>query len=321
MQIVWSGSSSDPSWAGKSQGGSGTIIHMAGGWAYVLTCKHVAPAPGNIRVQYSGFDWQSQAQWIASDPVADLSLIRVVAGGISSVAVSDAKYISPDSPVYLIGKASREVRGSVRRIAAASDGSVAMILNMVPIKGDSGGGVFSADGRLIAVVSRSDFVSTGTAVSLSSVRTFLDTCLPGWRQPAPATPQVQPPQYSPPPVTPQSDPRMDAIVVTLEALRRDLAELKLRQPERGPPGLPGEPGRPGDKGERGLTGPPGRDGTPGEKGEPGMTGERGPAGPPGSPAATAALEVRIAELEAQVLQQRQQIEAFNGTFRVRIAPK
>lgn len=321
VQVQWNDTSVQAGGRGGIRCGSGTVVYRDAAGAYVLTCRHVAPRRGPVTVQLRGGAGQIAAEWVSADATADLALLRVNGASLTSVTVSQVMAISTGTPAYWIGKQFREVSAAIESISRHPDGTMNMVLNYPAIPGDSGGGVFTADGGLVGVVYSSDFVTHANAVSLSNVRTFLDACLPGWRAPAQPQPYTPPQQQQQPSILPQNDPRIDAMMLLLGELRRDLAELKARQPERGPPGLPGVKGERGDRGERGERGLPGQDGPPGPPGEQGPPGERGPPGVPGSPASTAALEARIAELEQQVQAQRQQLEAFSGAFRVRITPK
>ena len=56
----------------------------------------------------------------------------------------------------------------------------------------------------------------------------------------------------------------DEVGKAVEPLHAEIAELKARKPEPGPPGEKGEPGAPGEKGEPGADGQDGKDGLNGK---------------------------------------------------------
>lgn len=93
-------------------------------------------------------------------------------------------------------------------------------------------------------------------------------------------------------------PELDAIARSLDSIADRLEQLERQARQPGPAGPPGACGEPGPRGE---TGPPGARGPIGLTGPPGERGPRGEPGPPGTPAddaRVAALEARLARLEA-----------------------
>jgi len=135
----------------RSNVGSGTVIHSDGARSYILTCKHLTNGPGQWKVILAGSRQEVPAEFIAVDPRADLALIAVRYPQLPRVAVSDMNDLPVGTPVFLVGKEFREVAGSILDINQHPNGYRRMDLAMVPISGDSGGGVFTADARLVAV--------------------------------------------------------------------------------------------------------------------------------------------------------------------------
>lgn len=291
VQVMWSAT---PPTAGRPQawsGGSGTVIGRDETRSYVLTCKHVAPRAGTVKVIPRGAGEGTYGQWVASDPVADLALLSVPLTSLPVAPVSDATVLHGGTGVFLIGRQFREVSGSIIDVTAQPGGERCMRLACVPISGDSGGGVFTANGQLVAVVSATDGRTTGYAVSLGSVRTFLQKCCFLPQRPAQPQPWTPPPQSPVIPPPPPPDGRIDNLVSIIDSLRRDIGELKARPAMPGPPGPPGPPGEPG------------------------------PQGPAGRDADTAELRAELEALRGRVQQQEANWEQLNGSFRIRVQPK
>jgi hypothetical protein len=289
--------------------GSGAVIHSAGGRSFVLTCKHVVEGRGQCKVFLAAGRAEHPAEVIATDARADLALVAVNVAELPRVEVSDVQELRPGSAVYLVGKEFRHVVGVVRGVNDQPNYR-RLEVSFSPISGDSGGGVFGEDGKLIGVLIDANRPPPGGgAVSLSTVRAFLQQCLPGWQRPAVPQPyQPPPPSAAPPPAVPDS--RIDILVSTVDLLRREIAELRQR------PAMPGPAGPPGERGPPGPAGPPGERGPAGPAAPPG---ERGPAGPAGPGAAD--LRAEVEQLRRDLAEQRAALEGFRGSFRIRIDPK
>ena len=192
--------------------------------------------------------------------------------------------------------------------------------------GDSGGGIFSQDGKLVGVVSGfySNQPNVGNGAALPRIRKFIAACLPGQdrsghggqfgigigifgrRNPSPAspTPPVAGPGSgaSPPPASAPYPPAVAApfgaagrdvdvlaILAELKNLRGQIDELAKLKGQPGPAGASGPGGPAGKDGERGADGLAGGRGIAGSVGLPGPMGPAGVAGPAGKDADTAAL--------------------------------
>lgn len=172
--------------------GSGTVIASEGGRSLVLTAAHVCSkevgsAPGSVvKVRHCGTEYK--ARWLAGSSVTIVNRkegtaeIRVNGPDLALLVVDEdlppaqfaPRYPDRGARVRLLGFAGRsdesepaEKTGTVlcpAECAATPDAR----------SGDSGGGLFDADGRLIGVVhSRPRYVPGTYAVGLSPVREWV----------------------------------------------------------------------------------------------------------------------------------------------------
>jgi hypothetical protein len=223
--------------------------------------------------------------------------------------------VSPSEPArgetiwqvgYPLGQGPVNRTGTVRGYESRTSTFSNLDLNLRIQKGDSGSGVFRADGSLCAVCWGSNV--TTSCVGTSDIRRFLAQRCLRWpqqqpTQPPPTLPPIAqpvppmvPPIAQPVPTTPPAAPPID-----LGPLRDQLAQVQrdieaLRQAQR-----PGDPGPQGPAGRDGQRGPP------------------GPPGPPGRDATDSAAQ--IAALQARIEALEKQLAGLSGSMRIRVAPK
>jgi hypothetical protein len=165
--------------------------------------------------------------------------------------------------------------------------------HLVVRPGDSGGGVFTADGKLVAIatayVTEQPDIALGTG--LPAIRRLVErVCWPRWKYGRQGS--VLPARPTSPPASPilpsQETERIVRLEERLSTIEKGLEQMKTAGGDRAaaPAGKPGEPG---------PAGPP------------------GPKGDSGKDADTSALNQRIARLEALV-------NNFSTKFRVRVDP-
>lgn len=295
---------------GQQGFGSGTCIHNDGTRAYIVTCKHVVPRNGSITVIFPGTTGSHyQGALVAADPNADLSLVVIRhEAGMPQAMFADAD-AQRGTRTWLVGypggNGPRDLFGAV--IGYSTSGAAKnMNISQRSMSGDSGGGIFTEDGKLCGVLWGGNGID-GTAVDTSEVRRFLTQCCPGWARPAPWRPNPSQPIAAPsPPAAPpvaqpqQPDGRIDVLITKIESLQATLAELRMRPPQAGPPG------------------PPGKNGI---DGQPGPAGPAGPQGPPGKDADGGSLRAEINSLRAELNQLRTNFNNLSGSFRFRVEPE
>lgn len=132
--------------------GSGTLIASSGGRGYVLTCAHLFESEGQTEVQLAG---QSlAARIIAMDRPHDLVLLETQ-GGVGRVV--ETAELAATGLLSACGFGStgelRCVRGPVMGFSTANGAAAPSVRMRGAVRsGDSGGPVFDATGKLVAVV-------------------------------------------------------------------------------------------------------------------------------------------------------------------------
>jgi hypothetical protein len=215
--------------------GSGTIIASRAGEALILTCGHIfrdSQGKGRIEVdlfgpqpasripgQLIGYDLQRDVGLVAIRPPVAVTVARVAPSGYS---------IRPDDPVASVGCNNGDTPTIQRSHVISLDrflGPPNIQVAGQPIVGRSGGGLFSADGRVIGVCNAADPAQReGLFAALGTVQAELDQRGLAWvyGSPGPAAPPrselaavAGPPAGSEPPAprirmpTPAADPAGD----------------------------------------------------------------------------------------------------------------
>ena len=169
-----------------SGAGSGVIISEDG---YIVTCAHVVSGATKIEVQDSE-DRTYEAALIASSEKMDLALLKIDAQGLTAAVLGDSDSYSPGDQIYVVGNplgnfvlsVSQGIISGVDR-QANIDGNV-MRLTQVDAAvnpGNSGGGLFDSQGRLIGIVNAKntgiDVEGMGFAIPIDTVREVLEVML------------------------------------------------------------------------------------------------------------------------------------------------
>lgn len=132
--------------------GSGALVRTAGGRSYFLTCAHLFDGPGRTTVRSGGNT--IAARVVAIDKQHDLALLETKAVA-SRPAEADGS--SPNGQLTACGYGStgelRCVRGPIVGQATAVGATAPSLRIRGAVRsGDSGGPVFNAAGRLVAVI-------------------------------------------------------------------------------------------------------------------------------------------------------------------------
>lgn len=325
----------DPDQYGRGSSGSGVIVRLADGRMPVITCRHVVSGHREVTISvYRGKRYRALVRGI--DSRTDLAILQAAFAGDESASRLSDRAPTQGETVYLTGYPqgidepySRSGQ-FLRYLPPAFARSGAGATSILSTGGDSGGGIYRADGTLAGILAWGEgSVSTGNGPTWQDLRSFVErSCGPGGcypisgigigigaiRQPprmpgAGLGPQVQPPTIAPVPIAPAtpagpslsdlerlSDERMKRIEAGIDELRK----------------LRAQPGPVGPRGPAGTQGPAGKDGLPGKDGA------QGPAGPPGRDGKDAD-ESRIAALEREIVALKAAVEATKD-MRVRVVP-
>ena len=137
--------------------GSGVIVSEDG---YILTNAHVVEGATTIQVTTSdGTDYQ--AKLVGSDTQSDVAVIKIEAQGLAAATIGTSENLVVGEPVVAIGNPLGELGGSVTDgIISAVTRSVTIDSNTMNViqtnaaisPGNSGGGLFNANGELIGIV-------------------------------------------------------------------------------------------------------------------------------------------------------------------------
>lgn len=137
--------------------GSGVIISQDG---YILTNNHVIDGANSVKVRLrDGTEYD--ATIIGSDSSNDIALLKVNATGLSAATFGDSSSLAVGDYVVAIGNPLGELGGTV------TDGIISALARKVTIEntemtllqtnaqvnpGNSGGGLFNANGELVGIV-------------------------------------------------------------------------------------------------------------------------------------------------------------------------
>lgn len=132
--------------------GTGTLIHSPGGASFFVTCAHLFDGAGRTEVQLNG--QSAPAKIVALDRAHDLALLQTPPLSGKPVDMAD---VESGGVLTACGFGStgvlRCVRGPVMGRAVASGATAPSLRIRGAVRsGDSGGPVFNASGRLVAVI-------------------------------------------------------------------------------------------------------------------------------------------------------------------------
>lgn len=139
---------------GVIHSGSGTVIHCDGKCSIVLTNRHVCPsADGKIVVNVGGR--KLPATWLGCDSKADLAAVKVDEKLPCVPLAKDTPPKGTPLRAWGYGGGNRTAKKGEaigpKDNARTMDGAAVYFVNVHPIPGDSGCGLFCPLGRLVAV--------------------------------------------------------------------------------------------------------------------------------------------------------------------------
>ena len=154
--------SSNQSWFGQqtsTSSGSGVVISADG---YILTCHHVVDQATSITVTLNS-GGRYHASLVGSDEKSDLAVIKIlpqeplvyVEQGCSADLVAGEQVVAIGKPLGTLGgTVTNGIISALERKIQMSDGTVMTLLqtNAAINSGNSGGGLFNLDGKLIGIV-------------------------------------------------------------------------------------------------------------------------------------------------------------------------
>lgn len=162
--------------------GSGVIITSDG---YIVTNNHVVEGGQNIRVcLQDGSEYE--ATLIGTDPYSDLAVIKIDATGLPAATLGTSSNMTVGDPVFAIGNPLGVLSSSVsqgiisgldRTINVDGHNMTLMQTDAAVNPGNSGGGLFNANGELIGIVNAKsyglDVEGIGFAIPMDTAKSII----------------------------------------------------------------------------------------------------------------------------------------------------
>lgn len=142
--------------------GSGVIISSDG---YIVTNHHVIDGANTIKVTLRDGTTSYDATLIGSDEDNDIALLKIDAEGLSAATFGDSGSLAVGDYVVAIGNPLGELGGTVTdgiisalaREVTIEDKNMTLLQTNAQISpGNSGGGLFNANGELVGIVNAKD---------------------------------------------------------------------------------------------------------------------------------------------------------------------
>lgn len=161
--------------------GSGVIISEDG---YIITNYHVIEGSSNITVTLRDGSTSYNAVVIGSDEENDIALLKVDATGLSPATFGDSSGLAVGDYVVAIGNPLGELGGTVtdgiisalaREVTIENNNMTLLQTNAQISPGNSGGGLFNANGELIGIVNAKDSATEVEGIAFAiPINTVLD---------------------------------------------------------------------------------------------------------------------------------------------------
>ena len=169
--------SSSQTWFGgyyvQSGAGSGVIISQDG---YILTCAHVVSGATSVKVQLNGSDESYDATIVGQDSTSDIAVLKIDATGLTPAVIGDSDALAVGEVAVAVGNPLGTLSNTV------TDGIVSALNRQVTVQnndmtliqtdasispGNSGGGLFNANGELIGIVNAKSSYSEAEGIGFA----------------------------------------------------------------------------------------------------------------------------------------------------------
>ena len=161
----------------QSGAGSGVIISQDG---YILTCAHVVDGATSVKVQLQNGETYD-ATIVGSDATSDIAVLKIEAAGLTPAVIGDSDALAVGETVVAVGNPLGTLSNTVtdgiisalNREVTVEDNDMTLLQTNASISpGNSGGGLFNANGELIGIVnaksSYSEAEGIGFAIPIDS---------------------------------------------------------------------------------------------------------------------------------------------------------
>lgn len=141
----------------QSGAGSGVVMSEDG---YIMTCAHVVNGAQNIKVTLAD-DTEYTATVIGYDTTADIAVVKIEATGLTPAVMGNSDELAVGETVLAVGNPLGQLGGTVtdgivsainREVSVESNNMTLIQTNAAISPGNSGGGLFNANGELIGIV-------------------------------------------------------------------------------------------------------------------------------------------------------------------------
>ena len=169
--------SSSQTWFGgyyvQSGAGSGVVISQDG---YILTCAHVVNGATSVKVQLNGSDESYDATVVGQDSTSDIAVLKIDATGLTPAVIGDSDALAVGEVAVAVGNPLGTLSNTV------TDGIVSALNRQVTVQnndmtliqtdasispGNSGGGLFNANGELIGIVNAKSSYSEAEGIGFA----------------------------------------------------------------------------------------------------------------------------------------------------------
>ena len=169
--------SSSQTWYGgyyvQSGAGSGVIISQDG---YILTCAHVVSGATSVKVQLNGSDESYDATVVGQDSTSDIAVLKIDATGLTPAVIGDSDALAVGEVAVAVGNPLGTLSNTVtdgivsalNRQVTVQDNDMTLIQTDASISpGNSGGGLFNANGELIGIVNAKSSYSEAEGIGFA----------------------------------------------------------------------------------------------------------------------------------------------------------
>ena len=177
--------SSSQTWFGgyyvQSGAGSGIIVSQDG---YILTCAHVVSGATSVKVQLNGSDQSYDATVVGADSTSDIAVLKIDATGLTPAVIGDSDKLAVGETTVAVGNplgtlsntVTQGIVSALNRQVTVEDNNMTLIQTDTSISpGNSGGGLFNANGELIGVVNAKSSYSEAEGIGFAiPINTAMD---------------------------------------------------------------------------------------------------------------------------------------------------
>ena len=169
--------SSSQTWFGgyyvQSGAGSGIIVSQDG---YILTCAHVVSGATSVKVQLNGSDQSYDATVVGVDSTSDIAVLKIDATGLTPAVIGDSDKLAVGETTVAAGNplgtlsntVTQGIVSALNRQVTVEDNNMTLIQTDTSISpGNSGGGLFNANGELIGVVNAKSSYSEAEGIGFA----------------------------------------------------------------------------------------------------------------------------------------------------------